>query len=203
MPSPYQRRKVYNKKPGLLNRARCVNCQCTTASPKRITQVHHGPPCIASIRSTPTYATLKCTAAGITSRGAARPVYDGHLLDFARCDRRGEPAVRGQQLGRKCTVTVVAVRYADCQRHRKLRARLFPHLDVRARACGSALAVAHRPVGFCGAYTTFSSYSFETLKLLESGNYAAAAANFLANNLLALLAVLAGAMLARAVHYAS
>lgn len=57
-------------------------------------------------------------------------------------------------------------------------------------------------VGFCGAYTTFSSYSFETLKLLEGGNFAAAAGNFLANNMLALLAVLGGAMLARAVHYA-
>ena len=57
-------------------------------------------------------------------------------------------------------------------------------------------------VGFCGAYTTFSSYSFETLKLLQGGNYAAAAGNFLTNNLLALLAVLAGAMLARAVQYA-
>lgn len=52
-------------------------------------------------------------------------------------------------------------------------------------------------VGFCGAYTTFSSYSFETLRLLEGGNYAAAAGNFVANNLLALLAVLVGAALAR------
>ncbi|MBI1731939.1 MAG: fluoride efflux transporter CrcB [Gammaproteobacteria bacterium] len=52
-------------------------------------------------------------------------------------------------------------------------------------------------VGFCGAYTTFSSYSFESLKLLEGGNYAAAAGNFIANNLLALLAVVCGAMLAR------
>lgn len=57
-------------------------------------------------------------------------------------------------------------------------------------------------VGFCGAYTTFSSYSFETLKLFEGGHYSAAVMNFLANNLLALLAVLAGAALARAVQHA-
>ena len=58
-------------------------------------------------------------------------------------------------------------------------------------------------VGFCGAYTTFSSYSFETLKLLEGSNYAAAAGNFLANNLLAFFAVLCGAIVARLVHHVS
>lgn len=58
-------------------------------------------------------------------------------------------------------------------------------------------------VGFCGSYTTFSSYTFETLRLLEGSNYAAATGNFLANNLLAFLAVLCGAVLARvAVHHA-
>jgi len=58
-------------------------------------------------------------------------------------------------------------------------------------------------VGFCGSYTTFSSFTFETLKLLEGSNYAAATGNFLSNNLLAFLAVLCGAALARvAVHHA-
>ena len=52
-------------------------------------------------------------------------------------------------------------------------------------------------VGFCGAYTTFSSYSFETFALIEQGHYDLAGANFLANNLLCLAGVLAGAMLAR------
>jgi CrcB protein len=54
-------------------------------------------------------------------------------------------------------------------------------------------------VGFCGAYTTFSSYSFETFGLLEQGHYSLAAWNFAANNLLALLGVVAGAVIARAI----
>lgn len=54
-------------------------------------------------------------------------------------------------------------------------------------------------VGFCGAYTTFSSYSFETFNLLEQGHYSLAAWNFTANNLLALFGVIAGAMIARAI----
>jgi fluoride exporter len=52
-------------------------------------------------------------------------------------------------------------------------------------------------VGFCGSYTTFSSYAFETMAYFEQGHWTMFAGNILANNLLCLAAVLAGAMLAR------
>ena len=54
-------------------------------------------------------------------------------------------------------------------------------------------------VGFCGAYTTYSSYAFETAGMIGQGHYGLAAANFVGNNLLCLAAVVAGAALARAI----
>jgi len=53
-------------------------------------------------------------------------------------------------------------------------------------------------VGFCGSYTTFSSFAFETMAYFEQGHWLLFAKNILANNLLCLAAVLAGAALARA-----
>jgi CrcB protein len=54
-------------------------------------------------------------------------------------------------------------------------------------------------IGFCGSYTTFSSYAFESFSLFEQGHYLLFAYNVLANNLLCLAAVLAGAMVARSI----
>lgn len=52
-------------------------------------------------------------------------------------------------------------------------------------------------VGFCGSYTTFSSYAFETFASGEQGQWLMAAANIVANNTLCLAAVVGGAVLAR------
>ena len=46
--------------------------------------------------------------------------------------------------------------------------------------------------GFLGAYTTFSSYSLETMNLALNGKYLLAGANFLLNNALCLALCLAG-----------
>ena len=58
-------------------------------------------------------------------------------------------------------------------------------------------------VGFCGSYTTFSSFSFETLRLFEEGHFGLAAGNFALNNIVSLLAVFGGAVLARVVSNAA
>ena len=52
-------------------------------------------------------------------------------------------------------------------------------------------------VGFCGSYTTFSSYAFESFALMEQGQWLLVGLNALASNALCLAAVLAGAVLAR------
>jgi CrcB protein len=52
-------------------------------------------------------------------------------------------------------------------------------------------------VGFCGGFTTFSSYAFESMAYLEQGNWALMTTNILTNNVLCLLAALAGMALAR------
>jgi CrcB protein len=53
-------------------------------------------------------------------------------------------------------------------------------------------------IGFCGSYTTFSSYAFETIANMEQGHWMIFLLNIVSNNLLCLLAVIAGAAIARA-----
>lgn len=52
-------------------------------------------------------------------------------------------------------------------------------------------------VGFLGAYTTFSTYMFESFALLEKGQWLPAVGNLLGSTLLGLLAVGAGIYLAK------
>lgn len=54
-------------------------------------------------------------------------------------------------------------------------------------------------IGFCGSFTTFSSYAFETMAFFEHGQWGLMLVNFLSNNLLCLGAALAGMAVARAV----
>ena len=52
-------------------------------------------------------------------------------------------------------------------------------------------------VGFCGSFTTFSSYAYETMAYFEQGQWLLMWTSILTNNVLCLLGVLAGIALAR------
>jgi len=69
-----------------------------------------------------------------------------------------------------------------------LAARLTPHGDALRLALG---------VGFLGAFTTFSTFEFETHALLDDGIWWTAAANVVLSVVVGLIAVRAGLVLAR------
>ena len=52
-------------------------------------------------------------------------------------------------------------------------------------------------VGFLGGFTTFSTFSYETVRLLENGSFAAAVFNVLMNVILCLLGAWLGIVIAR------
>jgi CrcB protein len=66
-----------------------------------------------------------------------------------------------------------------------------PSLTPEVRACLT--------IGFCGGYTTFSTFSYETMALLEDGEWARAGGYITASVILSLIATFLGFALARQV----
>ena len=55
-------------------------------------------------------------------------------------------------------------------------------------------------IGFLGGYTTFSSYSYEALALIEQGSWNRALSYVIASNILGLFACYLGIIMARAIE---
>jgi CrcB protein len=53
------------------------------------------------------------------------------------------------------------------------------------------------PIGFVGAYTTFSTYEYETLRLVETGAYRLAVSYVMLSNLIGFAAVWLGVVIGR------
>ncbi|MBV8845013.1 MAG: fluoride efflux transporter CrcB [Bryobacterales bacterium] len=53
-------------------------------------------------------------------------------------------------------------------------------------------------IGFCGTYSTYSTYAYETFALFERGEFWVSAMNILGTNIACFIAVVLGAILARA-----
>ncbi|RAJ98082.1 CrcB protein [Larkinella arboricola] len=68
---------------------------------------------------------------------------------------------------------------------------------LSARANGREMYRLLIGVGFCGGFSTFSTFSTDTLLLMQTGRWLAAASNVALNVVLCLLASLAGLYLGR------
>ena len=71
---------------------------------------------------------------------------------------------------------------------------LMAYLGLRTASPSWRLFLA---VGFCGGYTTFSTYTYETLKLVEEGSLLLASVYFLGGPVLGFGAVVLGMALGR------
>jgi CrcB protein len=75
----------------------------------------------------------------------------------------------------------------------------FLFVVLTERVAASPTVRTSLTVGFVGAYTTFSTFSFETLRLIEDGALRTAVLNVAATLVLGLVAVWAGMTVGRAV----
>ena len=75
----------------------------------------------------------------------------------------------------------------------------FLFVTLTERSLMSASTRTILTIGFLGAYTTFSTFSLETVRLFEDGAFLAAGANVVLNVVLGLSAAAAGVGLARAI----
>lgn len=68
--------------------------------------------------------------------------------------------------------------------------------NLRSTLIGPELRVG-LTIGFMGGFTTFSTFSYETVRLLEEGSLVAAGANILLNVIVCILAAALGILLVR------
>ena len=115
-------------------------------------------------------------------------------LARSRCGRMR--SLYAEPLRRQNPFAKLSLWNAFYQRKRQLAAGLVHDLEHRTRLARPRWRLA-LAIGFCGSYTTFSSYAFESFAYFEQGHYLLFAGNVLTNNVLCLLAILAGAALAR------
>ena len=74
---------------------------------------------------------------------------------------------------------------------------VWPLAEDRLRISGESRLIIL--TGFMGAFTTFSTFAFETGQFLRESEWMLAAANVLANNIIGLAALLVGLMIGRAI----
>ena len=96
-----------------------------------------------------------------------------------------------RQLGSNFAYGTLAVNILGC-----LLLGLVLELESETEWIGTSVRL-FVAVGFLGAFTTFSTFGFETLKFMQAGDHHLAMLNVLANLVLGVVAVWLGWMLAR------